>query len=71
MSRKLHELEMRPFRDTRVHATAFQRAVETVANFDEVSQEEAATRIIADLDAGKMRLLVEQGFAAYQIVRSA
>jgi hypothetical protein len=66
MPRRLHRLEIRPYRDTCVHATAFSRAVDTIAIFDECSREDAATKVLAMLDDGSLKLKVVHGHAAYQ-----
>lgn len=63
--RTLHPLEIRPFRETRVHAGAFARIVETIQNFDGLSQDDAATEALAMLDRGEFALKTIQGHAAY------
>ncbi len=67
---KPHPLEVRPVAGytRRVHAGAFARAVETVQNFDRVGEAEAAQSVMADLEAGKLRLVVSGSHAAYQVV---
>lgn len=65
MSRRLHAMENRPFRNTKVHAGAFDRMISTIINFDGLSQNDAATEALRMLDAGEFALEVEQGHAAY------
>jgi len=66
MTRKLHPLEMRPISSTRVHAGAFARMVDTIANFDGLTAQEATTEALRMLEAGEVALKVEQAHAVYQ-----
>lgn len=71
MTRRLHPLELRPVRDTRVHAGAFGRMVETIAAFDGLPPDDAATEALRMLDAGEAELKVAGGHAAYQMTARA
>ena len=67
---KPHPLEIRPVAgySRRVHAGAFARAVATIMNFDGVDAAEATRLAMSELEAGKLRLKVLGGHAAYQVV---
>lgn len=69
MARRLHKLEIRPVRDTKVHAGAFVRMVDTIANFDRLSQDDAITEALRMLDSGEYVLKVEGAHAAYQATK--
>lgn len=68
---KPHPLEMRPLAgySRRVHASAFERAAQTVMTFDNVDAAEATRRLMSDLESGAIYLKVVHGFAAYQVAR--